>query len=242
MACSSLVDLLTRGDRATALRRRGPMRSRAAHFALRSRRRVSLLLTGGVAAIQCPGGCSATMPSCAADCCWRPLAVSCRALGDVRRFLHPSDADLYAAVVRVMAAGAAHSAMLDQAFPVAPASGRPARCAHEIPVRPVGRAAGAVLELVLSVAARHEFRLRHPDAAGARPRVPAVREHPRHRSGDHSADGRARLRFRSGSCWARSGHSAAAASFRPGAAPTMRATSRRTPNPTPEGGRARLAE
>ena len=42
-------------------------------------------------------------------------------------------------------------------------------------------------------------------------------EHARHRSGDHSADGGARLRLRRRSCSARSGRSAAGASCRPGA-------------------------
>ena len=71
----------------------------------------------------------------------------------------PDDADLRAAV-RVMAAGAAHSAMLTQAFRPAPSRIQRGALMKYIFAR-LGRAAGGVLGLVLPVAQRHEFRLRH---------------------------------------------------------------------------------
>ena len=54
-------------------------------------------------------------------------------------------------------------------------------------LRRLGAADGNFLGLVLPVAERHEFRLRHADPAGARPAVPALRADARRRAGDDPA-------------------------------------------------------
>ena len=75
---------------------------------------------------------------------------------------------------------------------------QPARHAHEVHFRVLGSAAAGVLGLVLPVAQRHEFRLHHADAPGARAGIPTVRRYPRRRPGIDPGNGRAGLHLRHG--------------------------------------------
>src|SRR5437667_961569 len=81
------------------------------------------------------------------------------------------------------------------ASPVTPKPG-PEAAADARAVRILGGSAGPVLGLVLPVAQRHEFRLRHVEPPAARSGLPPLRPDARHRSGDHPGHGRAGLRVR----------------------------------------------